>query len=49
MNGEEDKHGIGELDMGMRHNKRRTSSCKVCLISAVALFNASNWRRKQHA
>ena len=43
--GEEDKHGIGELDMGMRHNKGRTSSCKVCLISAVALFNASNWRR----
>ena len=45
----QDKHRIGELDMGMRHNKRRTSSCKVCLISAVALFNASNWRRKQHA
>ena len=31
--------------MEMRHKKRQTISCKVCLMLAVALFSTSNWRR----
>jgi len=40
---------MGELDMEMRHKKRHTISCKVCLMLAVALFSTSNWRRKECA